>query len=234
MRRFRRFRLRLRLPVGRPARLPVIGWLRWYLVIAACLYLLLRLVEHALLGPLGAVAETEARERGIAAVHQILVASVGKELRPVDLILYEKDQEGRIAAYRVNTREVNQVAARAAAAVKDEFSHFSEASFGIPLGALTGSHLLGTLGPRVPVRMLPIGTVAVEVKQEFQGEGINQTRHRIWLQATANVRVLLPILSREVTVTAEVPIADTVIVGPVPSGFYGSNLGGVTVPAQSE
>jgi sporulation protein YunB len=218
MRRFRRF--------------SVAAWVRWTLLLSAAAYLLLRMADFMLLGPLAAVAETEARMRGAEAINRVLVAAVAKDLDQADIVTYQKDKDGRISAYQINTRGVNQVAAGAAAAVQDEFRRLSETSFGVPLGALSGSRLLGAAGPRIPVHMLPIGSVTVNIRQEFKGEGINQTRHRIWLNATARIRVAMPVLSKEVEVSADVPITETIIVGPVPSGFYGGgNVGGVTMPA---
>lgn len=219
MRRFRRFR---------PG--PGLGWLRWPVLAGAVLFLLFRLGDLVLLGPIGAVAEMEARRLGLEAVNRVVAQRVGQALRHENLVQYEKDSAGRIAAYRVNTPLVNQVAAQAAEAVQSAIRQVSEAPFGVPLGAVTGSTLLGNTGPRLPVKLVPIGTVAIDIKQEFQGEGINQTRHRIWLSATANMRMVLPLLTREILVTQELPLSETVIVGPVPESFYGGDLGGVSIP----
>jgi sporulation protein YunB len=98
------------------------------------------------------------------------------------------------------------------------------------MGALTGARVLSSSGPAIPVRLMPIGTVGIDLKQEFTAEGINQTRHRIWIHATARMRVILPVATREVEVSADLPLSETVIVGPVPSSFYGKT-DGVTIPA---
>jgi len=219
MRRFRR------------PRLSVSGWIRWTVLFCACLYLAIRLADLMLLAPLTVVAETEARLRGIDAINRIMLGSASA-LQPEDLVIYEKDQQGRIAAYHVNTQSVNRIASEAAAAVRGEFRKFTTETFAVPLGALFGSQLLATRGPRIPVLMVPIGSVVVEIRQEFKGEGINQTRHRLWLHADARVRVILPLVSKEMEVTSDLPITETVIVGPVPASFYAGNLGGVTLPAK--
>ncbi len=219
MRRFRRFRL------------PAIGWIRWPILLMAVGFLLLHLTELIILQPLVIVAEHEARLRAIDAVNRIVLNSLGQTVNHNDLVTYEKDSQGRIAAYHVNTQFVNQIAGEAATAVRNDFRVLSADDFGVPLGAITGSRILGTLGPRIPISLVPIGTVTIDLKQEFKAEGINQTRHRLWLHATARVRVILPMVSREVEVTSDLPITETVIVGPVPNNFYGGQLGGVTIPA---
>jgi sporulation protein YunB len=193
-------------------------------------YLVIRLADLILLGPLTAVAENDARMRAAEVINRVLISSVTEQRQPADFITYQKDNDGRISAYQINTQLVNQVAAKAATAVQAEFFKLSDGTFSIPLGALTGSRLVGANGPRVPVRSVPVGSVVVAIRQDFHAEGINQTRHRVYLHATARVQVVLPVLSREVEVSADVPLSETVIVGPVPNGFYGGNVGSVSVP----
>jgi putative Ca2+/H+ antiporter (TMEM165/GDT1 family) len=104
MRRFRRFRL------------STAGWVRWAVLTGIGAALFIWTVDLVLFGPLMAVAETEARQRGIQAINRVVMAAVGQNLNHDDLITYEKDQQGRIAAYRINTPLVNQVASKAALA----------------------------------------------------------------------------------------------------------------------
>ena len=205
MRRFRRFRL------------SGVGWIRWVLLGSAVGYLLLRLVEGVVLGPLAAIAETEARLRGIDALNRVVLGSVGRSIGPEQMVTYEKDGQGRIAAYHVNTKLINVIASEAASAVHNEFQEMAERDYDVPLGALSGSRFFAAQGPNIPVRMLPIGSVSIDIGQDFKAEGINQTRHRIWIHASARVRVILPVVSREIEVTTDLPLTETVIVGPVPN-----------------
>ena len=84
---------------------------------------------------------------------------------------------------------------------------------------MLGSQLLANYGPRIKVSIYPLGTVRTSVFDKFEAAGINQTRHQIYLDIETQVQVVVPLVSSEVTVSTQVPITDTVIVGPVPS-FY--------------
>jgi len=221
LRGFRRFR---------GPRLPKSTWFRWAVLVLAVFYLVIRMAEVMVIEPLAIMAEHEARARGIEAVNRIVMSSLGRSVHHNDLITYQKDQSGRIAAYSVNTQFVNQVAADVAIAIHKEFGHLESEDFRVPLGILTQSAFLATKGPRIGVTLIPVGTVAIDLHQEFQGEGINQTRHRIWLRAEAKVRVILPLVSREIAVTTDLPITETVIIGPVPANFFGGSLGGISLP----
>ena len=217
-------RLSLRLRVRRI-------WLRNLILAAAVLYLLIRIGDLLLMQPLKAVAEVEARRLGAAAVNRVVAAQVSKSLAGAQVVEYVRDESGRIAAYHVNTPLVNRVASEAAVAVQEELKRLAETPVRLPLGALTGSALLSNLGPRLSVQLVPVGSVSITVQQEFKGEGINQTRHRVWLEAAATMRIILPLTTQEVPLVQELPLADTVIVGPVPNALYGGSLGGVTLPA---
>lgn len=208
-----------------------LGWLRWVLVLTLVTYVGIRLTDWIVFEPLVAVAENEARDKGIAAINRIALTNLSNT-KYEDLVVYEKDKDGHIAAYHINTGLVNKIASEAAVSVREEFRRLSTEKFGIPLGTLTGSRILATHGPVIPVPLIPVGTVIVDIQQSFKSEGINQTRHSIWLHATARVRVVLPFVSREVEVTYDMPVTDTVIVGAVPTSYYGGNLGGVSLPVK--
>ncbi|HWI66441.1 MAG TPA: sporulation protein YunB, partial [Symbiobacteriaceae bacterium] len=204
--------------------------LRWLVLLMALGYLALKLADIILVAPLAAVAETEARSRAVDAINKVAMGRMGQAVNSDDLVTFIKDQQGRIAAYHVNTPLVNAIAAEVAGSVQEEMRKMSGGTFEVPLGALSQSRFLSTYGPDIPVRMLPIGTISVDIKHDFTAQGINQTSHRIWLHAKANVRVVLPVVSREMEVTYDLPLSETVIVGDVPQ-FYGGNLQSVTLPA---
>ena len=207
-------------------------WARNLILLAAVLYLLVRIDDLLLLQPLKAVAEVEARRLGAAAVNRVVAGQVSRSLAGAQVVEYEKDADGRIAAYHINTPLINRVASEAAVAVQEELARLAETPVRLPLGALTGSALLSNLGPRLAVQLVPVGSVAITVQQEFRGEGINQTRHRVWLEAAATMRIILPLTTQEIPLVQELPLSDTVIVGPVPNSLYGGSLGGVTIPGR--
>lgn len=69
------------------------------------------------------------------------------------------------------------------------------------------------------VKVVPAGSVSSEFLTEFTSAGINQTRHRIYMQLSATVRIVIPTGAKLVEVLSLAPIAETVIVGNVPDSF---------------
>ncbi len=64
-----------------------------------------------------------------------------------------------------------------------------------------------------------MGTVDATIVDKFQEAGINQTRHMVYLKIIAQIKVVVPLVSTEIEIPAEMLIAETIIVGEVPK-FY--------------
>ncbi|MBQ9313501.1 MAG: sporulation protein YunB [Clostridia bacterium] len=75
------------------------------------------------------------------------------------------------------------------------------------------------------VKIIPVGTVNTDYKTEFLSSGINQTRHRIYIEIKSEMSVVAPFTNETVEVVTNVNVAETVLIGNVPDTFY--NLEGV-------
>ena len=86
----------------------------------------------------------------------------------------------------------------------------------IPAGNLTGINLLSGKGVELPVEVVAVGTAHAEFESSLSDAGINQTRHQILLDVTVAVEILLPGSTLNTEIGAQIPVAETVIVGAVP------------------
>ena len=87
------------------------------------------------------------------------------------------------------------------------------------------SRLLAGSGPSVRVKIVPAGAVTTEFVSEFSSAGINQTRHRIFLQVHTTVQMIIPTGTQSAAVSAHVPVAESIIVGDVPQSFVDVLMG---------
>lgn len=72
---------------------------------------------------------------------------------------------------------------------------------------------------------LKSGSAETEFKSEFQSGGMNQTIHNLSLSITTDITVLIPPASENTSVSTDVVIAETVIVGEVPDyALYRSGI----------
>lgn len=129
-------------------------------------------------------------------------------------ILY--DSSGRVASVEALTQNINRVQSELSAEINDRLVNSKTATAEIPLGTLSGSYLLAGKGPKVKVKICPVGTADVKLKGTFDSAGINQTMHRIYAEISADISSSAAIYNFETETEFEYLIAETVIVGDVP------------------
>jgi sporulation protein YunB len=166
------------------------------------------------------MAEARARVVATNSINQAIREKVVANIHYEDLIFVKVDNRGRVVLMQPNTGEINRLASDATITVQELLKQISREKISIPLGQLSGVQLLASLGPDIPIRIVPVGTVESRVFDLFEEAGINQTRHKIYLEVKTKVRVLVPLLLSNVEVKVEVPLTEAVIMGEVPQVYF--------------
>lgn len=133
-----------------------------------------------------------------------------------DLIHMEKDSEGNITMMKADTLKLSEISAVTVMKAQKKIEEKSSINVKIPLGQITRTNLLGNLGPNVKVKMGTIGNITSRYISEFESAGINQTRHKIYIETTTRMRLILPFENSELEVVNQIPVVETIIVGKVP------------------
>lgn len=136
-----------------------------------------------------------------------------------DIISFVLDKDGRINAMTTNIVTANKLKSSLALSILTRITNVDETELGIPVGNLTGISILAGRGPEMKVKVIPIGSVQTELSSQFVSAGINQTQHRVIMEVTSNVDIILPSETVSTTVSVNVVIAETVIVGSVPESY---------------
>ena len=90
---------------------------------------------------------------------------------------------------------------------------------GIPLGSLILPQFFSGKGPHIPVHILSIRNSDASFASNFSQAGINQTLHQLTMVVSIDVAMLVLAKTSSFTITSEVVVAETVIVGQVPQTF---------------
>jgi hypothetical protein len=111
--------------------------------------------------------------------------------------------------------------------INDEILALDNSDLGIPLGSLFLPEFLSGKGPTIPVHILSIRNSDATFVSNFSQAGINQTLHQVTMEVSVDVAVLVLGRTSAFTMTSEVVVAETVIVGQVPETFLqtGGNYG---------
>jgi len=184
-------------------------------------------IEHNLFPTILAIAEAKAVQMAVKTVNDAVRNEIlHQTLRYEDLIIIHKDNEGRVVLMQANTVKITEIATDMAVTVEKTLAHLEKEEFGIPLGQVLGSQILANYGPRIKVRIVPVGSVKVEMLDRFESAGINQTRHRFFLHLDTRVKIVVPLQQKEARVASDVPLVENVIVGTVPNTFV--NIPGIS------
>lgn len=170
-----------------------------------------------------------AEARSAAMASQVLYGALAEATQDGvsygDLMHVHMDEHGQVALLSADTMAMNRLADRAGQAALRRLGDMSSERVSVPLGAALGLAILAGSGPGIPVSIVPIGSVATEFATEFEACGINQTRHKVYLQLTASIRIVIPTGAKTTQVSANMLVAESIIVGGVPEGFVGYDLG---------
>ena len=138
------------------------------------------------------------------------------------IVFFEKDLDGRITALKTNMSEVNRLKTDILNIINDEILALDTSDIGIPLGSLFLPEFLSGKGPAIPVHILSIRNSDATFSSAFSQAGINQTLHQLTMVVSVDVAVLVLGQTGSFTITSEVVVAETVIVGDVPNTFLQS------------
>lgn len=166
------------------------------------------------------LAETSARNAITRVVNEAVEHTLASEAVSYnDMITLQKDASGQITALTSNSVEMNRLRAEILDDVVEQVDILDSKELGIPLGSVFGLVTLSDRGPRLPVKVLSVASAEGNLRNEFTSAGINQTYHRIILDVTVDVKLLIPGGTVETPVSTQVNIAETVIVGKVPDAY---------------
>lgn len=213
---------------GRPAPHATPGQAAWRKLavglgaLVALAALVLFLLDVLLWPTLRTLAEAEVQNMAVAAMYQAVrdeVTAANLDYRRIFHV--ETNAAGQVTFMQPDTVAVNVFAARLALAVQAQLAGMDGRKVYIPLGRALGSRLLGWMGPRIGVKISPVVLQNVRIWDTFESAGINQTRHRIYVNVRLITKTVIPFIGSDLTVEGDFPVAEAVIVGQVPNTYVG-------------
>ena len=136
------------------------------------------------------------------------------------IVYFEKDLEGRITALKTNISEVNRLKTDILNLINDEILALDNSDISVPIGSLMLPEFFSGKGPGIPVHILSIRNSDASFGSYFSEAGINQTLQRLTMDVSVDVAVLVLGQTESFTVSSQVVVAETIIVGDVPNTFF--------------
>ncbi|MEE0841745.1 MAG: sporulation protein YunB [Christensenellales bacterium] len=169
-------------------------------------------------------AVAEVRAICTNSVNLAVTTVVGGGLKYDDLFTVVKDSDGDVSMVQANSPEINLISREIANLAQANLDALGSQEISVPAGTFTGLALLMGMGPEVTISVIPIGSALCDFVSYFTSAGINQTLHKIYINVHAVISIVTPIDEPTITVTAEVLVAENLIVGDVPQFYFGNSV----------
>ena len=141
------------------------------------------------------------------------------------------NNQGKIIAINANIIELNKLSSEISYKIQEKLNNLDKVSVEIPVGTMVGLHILSGYGPDVKIKLVPMGNIETKFDTEFASEGINQTKHTIYMNIQSTITVVAPFIGSSVECNSTVTVAETIIVGDIPDTYY--NIEGLEGAAES-
>lgn len=170
---------------------------------------------------ISALAETQVKNATSDLINDAIDRQIENGTIAYDRMVYfEKDLDGRITALKTNMSEVNRLKTDILNLINDEILALSTDDLGIALGSLFLPELLSGRGPSIPVEILSIRNSDASFSSDFSEAGINQTLQQLNMHVSVDVTVLVLGRTNSFTISSQVVVAETIIVGDVPNTYF--------------
>lgn len=184
--------------------------------------LVIFLVDAALRPAVTTLATVQAQNKITGIVNDAVSTTLANQgIAYADLVTVERDESGKVSLLAMDSVKLNTLRTRILEDVLEQVEGLDAQELGVPLGSLTGFATASDWGPMLPVGVLTAAVPRAEFSNQFTAQGINQTLHQIMLDITVDVTLLIPGGRAETTVTAQVCVAETLLVGEVPDTYLG-------------
>ena len=204
----------------------MLRFLIFLVVIGSLVLILFRTKFH---GTIRTLAETQIKNSTSDLINNAIDKQIDVGNIQYDRIVYfEKDLNGKITALKTNMSEVNRLKTSILNIINNEILTMDTTDMGIPLGSLILPEVMSGRGPHIPIQILSISNSDASFQSYFTEAGINQTLQKLTMEISIDVAILVLGKAENFTVSSQVVVAETIIVGQVPDtllqggGYYGS------------
>lgn len=187
------------------------------ILVTLIMVLIIYIVEANIKPTVKSIAQSKANLTANQIINKTIYEEILEEFNYSDLIETHKDSDNKVTLIQANSVQISRLITSTNLKIKEALENLEDEKIYIPLGQALGSYIFATHGPKIKVTIVPVGELEVNLLQDFYEAGINQTRHILYLDIKTTLNVVIPTLSEKITVSTKAPIAETIIVGPVPN-----------------
>lgn len=191
-------------------------------------------------------AETEMKRLSSLVINKAITKQMTEEIDFKNLFFVDKNSSGEINSIDFNSVIVNKVLSMCTSTVQLNLKYIEEGKldsidisedilttyknkknkdgiiFEIPSGIVFQNALLNNIGPKVPVRLHLVGNIESNIHTKISDYGINNALIEVFINIKVNEQVILPFVSKTITVENNIPVAIKIMSGKIPESYFGT------------
>lgn len=129
-----------------------------------------------------------------------------------------------IKAIETDTAKINKLKANITQSIQNNIDNRKSDTVYVPLGSATNFYFLAGLGPKIPIKIYPVSIVNTDFNDEFESVGINQVKHKLYLDVSIQMSFVGFTYSKAETVNTSTLLTETIIVGDTPEYYGNGNI----------
>lgn len=187
------------------------------LILVATSYIMLETqIELSMLD----ITRLKAEELCTNAVNTAVLSVLDKNNYTYDNFAKISQNGNSITSISTDSVNTNKFKSMVALKAQDEIGNMCGMEINYKLGDFCGSELLSGRGPDIIIKLFFSASVTADMESKFESCGLNQTRHILNIIVTSKVYVTSEDgLETYTTVITTVPVAESIVVGSVPSVY---------------
>lgn len=163
--------------------------------------------------------ESKAKSIGIQVTEQTVKEFI-ENVEYDSLMNLTYNKQGKIIAINANIIELNKLSSEISYKIQEKLNNLEKVNVKIPIARMFGLSVFSGYGPDVTIKLVPLGNIETKFETDFTAQGINQTKHTIYMNIKSIITVVAPLIGSSVECNSTVTIAETIIVGDIPSTYY--------------
>lgn len=129
-----------------------------------------------------------------------------------------------VKAIEADAAKINKLKSDINNSVQKNIEKRSTDTIYVPLGSALDFYFLAGLGPKIPVRIYPVSIVHTDFNEGFESVGINQVKHKLYLDVSIQMALAGVGFAQTETVKTSTLLIETIIVGDTPEYYGNGNI----------
>lgn len=168
---------------------------------------------------LEAVGKMRARAMVTGMVTKAVNDQFREELDTENLLIRKTNEQGQLEMLQADTKAMNLLITEISKELQAEYKTMEADRFQLPAGTVLGSKIFSQTGPEMELRVIPLSVSGMDFKTEFEAQGINQTKYKVYIILKSQVKVMAPFVSDTFDMSSTILIAEAVVLGGVPDSY---------------